>query len=304
MDFQVVYNTPHEIPLGVAIAIYFYLTGLSAGSFVISVIAVLGGKKEFKPLGRIGAVAAPIALMVAPLFLIIDLEQPMRFWHLFVFMNPQSPITYGSFLLTFYPINGIIYAWFLFRGDQALAKLFGIIGIPLAICTHGYTGFILALGKGRALWSTALMPTLFIVSAMVSGMGLMIVLATLRWRFFSKGRDPEAMAQDRQLILGLAKILGGCVIFDLFLIGNDILVLLTSKTEELAVAHLILVGKFAPLFLGVEVFLGGIIPGLLVFLPMTSKRVRYCFLASCLTLVGILAMRIVVVIAGQSIPLH
>ncbi len=304
MDIQTVYNTPHEIPLGVPIAIYFYLTGLSAGSFVISVISVIGGKKEFKPLGRIGAVIAPILLMLAPFFLIIDLAQPMRFWHLFVFMNPQSPITYGSFLLTLYPINGIIYAWFLFRGDQKMAKTLGILGIPLAIATHGYTGFILALGKGRALWSTALMPTLFIVSAMVSGIGLMIVLASLRWRYFAKNTSPESRAQDRQLILALSKILGACVLFDLFLIGNDILVLLTSKTEELAVAHLILSGRFAPLFVGIEIFLGGIVPAFLVFLPKTSKRVRYNVLASCLTLVGILAMRIVVVIAGQSIPLH
>lgn len=304
MDIQVLYNTPHVIPLGVPIAIYFYLTGLSAGSFVISVISVIGGKKEYKPLGRIGAVVAPILLMCAPLFLIIDLAQPMRFWHLFVFMNAQSPITYGSFLLTTYPINGIIYAWFLFRGEQGLAKLFGIIGIPLAIATHGYTGFILALGKGRALWSTALMPTLFIVSAMVSGIGLMIVLAALRWRFMSSHVDSEARANDRDLILRLGKILGACVLFDLFLIGNDILVLITSKTEELAVAHLLLAGRFAPLFLGVEIFLGGLVPAFLVFFPATSRRIRYVFIASCLTLVGILAMRIVVVIAGQSIPLH
>ncbi len=304
MDVHVIYNTPHEIPLGIPIAIYFYLTGLSAGSFVISVVGLIGGKKEFMPLGRIGAIVAPLLLMVAPLFLIIDLAQPLRFWHLFVFMNPQSPITYGSFLLTVYPINGIIYAWFLFRGDYTLAKLFGILGIPLAICTHGYTGFILALGKGRALWSTALMPTLFIVSAMVSGIGLMIVLASLRWRYFSGKVDPERRNMDRDLILRLAKILGGCVIFDMFLIGNDILVLLTSKAEELAVAHLMLTGRFAPLFLGVELLLGGVVPALLVFLPATSRRIRYCFLASCLTLVGILAMRIVVVIAGQSIPLH
>jgi len=312
VDIQIVYNTPHEIPLGIPIAVYFYLTGLSAGSFVISVISVIGGKTEYKPLGRIGAVVAPITLIIAPLFLIFDLEQPLRFWHLFVFMNPQSPITYGSFLLTLYPINGIIYAWFLFRGDQALAKMFGLVGIPLAICTHGYTGFILALGKGRALWSTALMPTLFIVSAMVSGMGLMIVLASLRYYWVGRhlksglAGDPAAKAHavDRQLILGLAKMLGGLVLFDLFLVGNDILVLLTSKAEELEVAHLILKGRFAPLFLGVEIFGGGFIPALLVFLPRTSGKIRFCFLASCLTLVGILAMRIVVVIAGQSTPLH
>jgi len=90
---------------------------------------------------------APILLLLAPIMLIIDLEQPPRFWHLFLYLNLKSPITYGSFLLTLYPINGLIYAWFLFKGNARLAKILGLIGIPLAIATHGYTGFILALGK-------------------------------------------------------------------------------------------------------------------------------------------------------------
>ncbi|MDO8682086.1 MAG: NrfD/PsrC family molybdoenzyme membrane anchor subunit [Armatimonadota bacterium] len=304
MDIQTIYNVPHEIALGVPIAVYFYLTGLSAGSFVISVISIITGRADFKPIGRIGAVVAPITLMIAPINLLIDLEQPLRFWHLFVFWNPQSPITYGSFLLTIYPINGLIYAWFLFRGDQKLAKILGMVGIPLAIATHGYTGFILALGKGRALWSTALMPTLFIVSAMVSGIGLMIALATIRWKFFTGSSTSEERERDRRVILMLAKFMGATAIFDLFLIGNDILVLLTSKAEELEVARLILTGGFAPLFVGVEILLGGILPAFLVFFPRTGRRVRYCFLASLCTLVGILAMRIVVVIAGQSTPLH
>ncbi|MDO8586523.1 MAG: NrfD/PsrC family molybdoenzyme membrane anchor subunit [Armatimonadota bacterium] len=304
MDFQTIYNVPHDMPLGVPIAVYFYLTGLSAGSFVVSVISIISGRSDYKPIGRIGAVVAPLTLLIAPVNLLIDLEQPLRFWHLFVYWNPQSPITYGSFLLTIYPINGIIYAWFLFRGDQKLAKALGMVGIPLAIATHGYTGFILALGKGRALWSTALMPTLFIVSAMVSGIGLMIALATLRWRFFSKSSTPVEHEQDRRLILSLAKIMGAVALFDLFLVGNDVLVLFTSKVEELEVAKLILTGAFAPLFVGVEICLGGLLPAFLVFFPRTGRRVRYCFLASILTLIGILAMRIVVVIAGQSTPLH
>jgi len=172
MDVNVVYNTPYEMPLGYMIATYFYLTGLSAGSFVISVIATVGGKIEYKPFGKIGAVIAPVLLMLAPLTLIVDLEQPFRFWHLFLYLNMKSPITYGTFLLTAYPINGVIYAWYLFTGREKMAKILGLFGIPLALATHGYTGFILALGKGRALWSTALMPTLFIISAMVSGISL------------------------------------------------------------------------------------------------------------------------------------
>lgn len=304
MDVNVVYNTPYEMPLGYLIATYFYLTGLSAGSFVISVIATVGGKIEYKPFGKIGAVIAPILLMLAPLTLIVDLEQPFRFWHLFLYLNMKSPITYGSFLLTAYPINGIIYAWYLFTGRDKIAKILGILGIPLALATHGYTGFILALGKGRALWSTALMPTLFIVSAMVSGISLVILLAMIRSKFFIKDRTVVEIEKDDELIKGLAKFLGAFIIADLFLVFNDILVLLTSTEEALRVAKLILFGKFAWEFLLIEIFLGGLVPLFIIFNSKINKYKRNIVIALVLTLIGVYSMRVVVVIAGQSLPLH
>ncbi len=304
MDFKIVYNIHYEMPLGALIAVYFYLTGLSAGSFVISVISTIGGKTEYKPIGRIGAVLAPLLLLLAPLALIIDLEQQPRFWHLFLYLNLKSPITYGSFLLMLYPINGIIYAWYLFKGNARLAKILGLIGIPLAICTHGYTGFILALGKGRILWSTALMPTLFIVSAMVSGMALVILAAAIRYSYRYLHAPLEERERDRTLILNLGKVMGAMIIADLFLVGNDILVLLTSTQEALHVAHLILFGEFQPLFVGTEIFLGGFLPMLLVFIPWTGRSLRGIVAASILVMVGVMAMRYVVVVGGQYLPLH
>jgi len=304
VDFRIFYNVPYEMPLGILVAIYFYLTGLSAGSFVISVISTIGGKTEYKPIGRIGAVLAPILLILAPLALIVDLEQPPRFWHLFLYLNLKSPITYGSFLLTLYPINGIVYAWYLFKEKARLAKILGLIGIPLAICTHGYTGFILALGKGRILWSTALMPTLFIVSAMVSGMALVILVAALRYAYRRQLASLEEREKDKALILNLGKIMGAMIIADLFLVGNDLLVLLTSTQEALHVAHLILFGKFQPLFVGTEILLGGFLPLLLVFLPWTGRSLGGVVAASILVMVGVMAMRYVVVVGGQYLPLH
>jgi tetrathionate reductase subunit C len=307
MEVHVLYNTPHEIYLGSLIAVYFYLTGLSAGSFVISVISVIGGKVEYKPIGRIGAWLAPLLLIIAPITLIIDLEQPFRFWHLFYYLNFTSPITYGTFLLTLYPINCLIYLYFLYRGNEKLTKVFGLIGIPLAVAVHGYTGFILALGKGRALWSTALMPTLFLVSAMVSGVALVIVVAAGRFLWLKrKGvfATTEQRDSELNLIYGLGKFLGALIIVDLFLVGNDILVLLTSHVEALEVARLIMKGAFAPLFIGVEIILGGFVPIFILFYPRWGRTLKGVVSASVLTLVGVLAMRIVVVIAGQYIPLH
>jgi len=303
VEVQTVYNVGSEAPLGLPIATYFFMTGLSAGSFVMSAVATVGGIKRFKPIARIGAILAPVLLMLAPIFLIIDLTQPLRFWHLFVYLNPTSPITYGSFLLTVYPISGLIYAYFLFSDNTRMAKVFGVLGMPLAIATHGYTGFILALSK-RPLWSTALMPTLFIVSAMLSGVALLIFIVTIRLWIFRRNRPKPEREETAALVMELGRLMGWLIAADLFLVANDILVLLTSRTEELYVAHMMLAGEFAPLFLGVEIGLGCLLPLVLVFAPRTRRSTVVTMLSSLLVLVGVYTMRVVVVFAGQSVPLH
>jgi len=304
----VLYNAPHSMPFQLPIAQYFYFTGLSAGSFVISVIAVLGGKIEYKPLGRIGAILAPLCLVLAPLNLLVDMTQPLRAWHLMTYLpgyvNFKSPITYGVILLTIYPISATIYAYFVYSNNQKLSKVFAVIGIPLAIAVHGYTGFILALGKGRALWNTALMPTLFIVSAMVSGIALMILMAIVRNLFFMKDATEKEREKDAKLIYGLGGFLGAAIITDMFLLFNAVLVLLTSSKEAWEAAHLLLWGKFAMEFVGVEIVLGAIIPLFLVYYPKTKNSFKWLGFASVLTMIGIFAMRFTVVVGGQSVPLH
>lgn len=304
----VLYNAPHHMPFQLPIAQYFYFTGLSAGSFVVSVIAVLGGKVEYKPLGKIGAILAPLCLILAPLNLLADMTQPLRFWHLMTYLpgyvNFKSPITYGVMLLTVYPISAIIYAYFVYAGNIKWSKIFAVIGIPLAIAVHGYTGFILALGKGRALWNTALMPTLFIVSAMVSGIALMILMAVIRNLFFMAKMSAEERQQDARLIHGLGGFLGAAIVTDLFLLFNAVLVLLTSSAEAFHAAELLLWGHFSPEFVGVELILGSFIPLFLVYYPRTKRSFAWLSFASVLTMVGIFAMRFTVVVGGQSVPLH
>ncbi len=301
-DVNVIYSVQHQLPLVMYIGQYFFFTGLSAGSFVISVIATLLGRKEFKPIGKITAILAPALLIIAPINLIADLEQPLRFWHLFLYYNWTSPITYGSFLLTAYPIMGIIYAIMVYTDRQKAAKVLGILGIPLAISVHGYTGFILALAKARALWNTAAMPTIFLVSAMVSGIGLVVIIAAVRWKWFDKKATPETRDQDKKLILQLATFMAYIIMLDLFLILSDILVLLTAHSDAYEAGMLILTGNFAPLFVGVEIILGSIIPMILVLGP-TRKNMTAIVVASILVNIGVYAMRFVMVIGGQTIPL-
>jgi formate-dependent nitrite reductase membrane component NrfD len=297
LDSQVLYNIFHQEAFGLNIAIYFYLTGLSAGSFILSTLAYGFGMEHYKSIGKVGVVLATILLVIAPLFLLIHIGIPYRAWHLFFYLNFESPITWGSFLLVLYPINCIIYGYFMFKDKRKQTRIFGLIGIPLAISVHGYTGFILAFGKARALWNTALMPILFLVSAIVSGIALMILVCIVKDRFFSKQR-----ALNYPLLENLGKMLAWMIVFDLFLVGCDLLVLLISHADAQAVAHLLLAGKFFPLFLIVENLLGKIVPFFLLSIPR-FRNLTTMIIASLLVIIGIFFMRYVVVVGGEFIPL-
>jgi formate-dependent nitrite reductase membrane component NrfD len=297
MDSQVLYNIVHQGAFGLNIAIYFYLTGLSAGSFILSTLAYGFGMKQFKPIGKVGIILATLLLIIAPFFLLIHIGMPFRAWHLFIYLNWSSPITWGSFLLILYPVNCIVYGYFMFKENLRLTRIFALIGIPLAVSVHGYTGFILAFGKARPLWNTALMPILFLVSAVVSGIALMILVYIIKSRFFSREKTI-----NRELVFNLGKLLAWVIVFDLFLVGCDLIVLSISHSDAQAVAHLILQGKYSLMFLLIENFLGKIVPFILLIVPR-FRSLTTVTVASILVVIGIFFMRYVVVVAGEFLPL-
>lgn len=294
---SLLYTVPHGEAFGLSIAIYFYLTGLSAGSFIISTLAYGFGFEKFKPLGKVGVVIATILLIAAPMFLLAHSGRPLRAWHLFVYISGTSPISWGSFLLTLYPLNCIVYGYFMFRGNAKLTKLFGRIGIPLALMVHGYTGFILSFAKAHVLWRTSMMPILFLTSAMVSGVAMMILVTIIKDRFFS-----EKGEINTEIIYGLGKMLLWLLVFDLFLSLSDLGIHYFGERESMETARLFLTGAFAPLFLGVETLMGKVIPLSLVATPRTRNVAVFGF-AAVLVMIGIFVMRYNVVLGGEYIPL-
>ncbi len=297
MDSQILYNINHQEAFGIFIAVYFYLTGLSEGSFLLSTLAYSFGLEKYKSLGRVGIILATVLLIIAPVFLLLHIGVPQRAWHLLVYLNFESPITWGSFLLIFFLITCILYGFFIFREQKKVTRFVGFIGIPLAISVNVYTGFILAFGKARALWNTALMPILFLVSAIISGIALMILACFMKDRFFSKQKKV-----DYPLLENLGKMLAWLIVIDLFLVGCDILVLLISHSDAQGAARLLLSGNFSFLFLIVENLLGKIVPFTLLIIPRFRNKTTI-IIASLLVLIGTFFMKYIIVAGGEFIPL-
>jgi tetrathionate reductase subunit C len=205
-----------QVHWGVAIPQYFFLTGISAAAFLLSSLTYVFNDKRYEAIAGLALIVAFTVLLVAPLNLIADLAQPGRFYSLFFNLHATSPMSWGVFLLTSYPLLILAEMLFVFRAgfarraaraegalkrlylflalnspevteaskerDHRLGRTLGIIGIPTALAVHGYTGYILGVVKANSLWHTPLMPLIFLISAMVSGIAFMILLNAIMVR--------------------------------------------------------------------------------------------------------------------------
>jgi tetrathionate reductase subunit C len=330
--FDILFDIRHAASWGFYIVMYIFLTGLSAGSFVLSSLYRVFGIKRFRSSERLAAILAVILLVAAPFFLFLDLAQPFRMLNTLYLPNPSSVMSWGVYLLIVYPIVVFIYSWYLLRADivrrmgregtglvsyafsyifvlgntklntaslerdKGRAKLFATAGVPLAIAVHGYTGLILAVVVGRPLWHSFLTPILFLVSAIVSGLALLIIVS---WEH--AGLTGKKRPMGPRGLVGLGRVMGWMIILDLSLLGIEIGMIVGEGHAGEDTFWLITEGPLSPYFLATGILAGGIIPAILVFLPQ-RKLHHPTILASWLVLIGILAMRYNVIVGGQLLP--
>jgi len=300
VNAALLHTVPHHESFGTLIALYIFFTGLSAGSFLVSTLSYGFGLQRYRSVSRPAIVTATLLLAAAPLFLLFHVGRPLRAWHLFVYLNPASPITWGSFLLTGYPLFCLVYLYCIFTGRERGARFWGLVGIPFAVSVHAYTGFILCFCSARPLWNSSMVPLLFLVSAVLSGTALVILVYGAWCRLQGKGSG--ACSDSGELVVSLGRILGWVLVLDLLMTGIEILAASVSDAESRWAVGELLSGRLAVRFVGVEIVLGKLLPLPLLFLPC-FRRPLFVFLASILILLGILFMRLDLVTVGELSPL-
>lgn len=264
------------------IVAYFFLGGISAGSYIFSVIANYW-RKEFKPLAKTAAILAPVSLGLGMLILLIDLGQPLRAAGLFLNFNPTSAISWGIWFLNIFLVLSLIYAWFLIRGEEEKIKKVACIGLPFSLIAGTYTGILLAQAPGRALWHSALTPILFLVGGLISGLALVMLV--------SMG------IEDKALLKKLGKVIVGLLSLELGLILVEIIVLSNGGVRGVDIIKSLLIGELSLLFWVLEIILGAVLPMYIIL--RTKMGTSASALASLLVLMGIYTMRYIVVVGGQ-----
>ena len=60
--------------------------------------------------------------------------------------------------------------------DKRAVRTITLIGIPSAFILHGYVGFIFGSVKANPWWSSVLIPIVFLFSAIVSGIAMVLLI--------------------------------------------------------------------------------------------------------------------------------
>lgn len=282
------------------IAAYLFLAGLGAGAYVTGVAADHFGGEAWTGIAKIGVSLGFPCVAIGCIFLIADLGAPANFWR--AAMRPNTSwIARGTMIISVFMILSIIHtAYWLWPFDRlaeatATRHFIGELGVIFAFGTMIYTGVLLSASRPIAFWSTAMLPLLFLVSALSTGLMAVVVLASL------------AGTTHAEAIHTLA-------IFDIGLIVLEMLVLLfylqnTHRVpESRASAEQVLKGEIAPLFWWGVAVLGLAAPLVLEFLSVRTLEgggaVAVALLASLCGIAGGLFLRQVVLSGGIHAPLR
>jgi Ni/Fe-hydrogenase subunit HybB-like protein len=325
---------PNEVELqwSILIVLYPYITGLVAGAFILASLERVFRVEAVKPTYRLALLTALAFLIVAPLPLQLHLGHPERSFEMYLTPHTSSAMAMFGFVYLWYLMAVLVLEiWLDYRAeivktarestgltrqlyramalwsddlseesrrlDDKVGYILTIIGIPSAFLLHGYVGFIFGSIKANPWWSTPLMPIVFLFSAIVSGIALVLLM-------YMATCVVKRIAIDMRCVDTIAKYLFYAFIIDFTLEGIDLLHRMYEADESFKSLDFMVRTKLFVSQILLQVVFGGLVP--IVLLAMTqvvklSEQARRSIYAvsGALTLVGIFAMRWNVVIGGQ-----
>jgi Ni/Fe-hydrogenase subunit HybB-like protein len=325
---------PNEIELqwSVLIVLYPFITGLVAGAFILASLERVFNVHVVKPTYRLALLTALAFLIVAPLPLQLHLGHPERSLEMYLTPHRQSAMAMFGFVYLWYLMAVLVLEiWFDYRRELVLARrsstgvkrmayafmtlgsdnispgalrvddrigyFLTVVGIPSAFLLHGYVGFIFGSVKANPWWSTPLMPIVFLFSAIVSGIALVMLLYMALTR-------ARRLPLDLACLDTIARYLFYAFIIDFSLEMLDLLHRIYESDESFRALDFMVKTRLYVSHIVIQIVLGTLVPlALLASVQLyrfsARTRQRLYAVAGVLTLVGIFAMRWNVVIGGQ-----
>jgi len=284
------------VPWGLWVAAYEYLVWLEVGSLLVftSLVYVFKWPKILSRMAPTLYLTALAILSMALIMIGLDLGHPFRFWHVLVW--PQ----WGS-MLTWMIIAHMVYMLVLL-GKLALellpyrpffkpiSKWLSIISMPMGIALVVIAGSVFGVVMGRPSWQGSGLPVLFLVSALVAGTGLL----TFQFIWFMRDRSGQYLELARRL----GKLLLAFLVINLMVtVLSSFVILYPGVPAQSTALHLTMFGPYWWLFWVVYLGFGIVVP--IILLLTQTQTARRIGVAAGLLITTFFAVSLNIVIPTQ-----
>jgi Ni/Fe-hydrogenase subunit HybB-like protein len=283
-----------QVSWGFYIGNFTFLVGVAAAAVLLVIPAYVYNWKPIKEVVILGELLAISSIIMAGLFVMVDVGRPDHAWHLIPGIGrlnvPSSLLGWdvlvlnGYLLLNLVIVTSLLVA--LFRGREPNKKIFYplvLLSIPAAIGIHTVTAFLYNGFPARPFWNASILAPRFLASAFCSGPAVLLILMQILRRF------TRFEIQD-SAIWKVAELMAYAMFLNLFLLGAEVFKEFYSATEHLIHMQYMFTGvkghaTIVP-YMWLSVF-ASIIAFLLFLIPRTRRHPVTLNLGCVLIFVGV-----------------
>lgn len=242
----VVTGMSDQVSWGLYIANFAFLVGIAAAAVLLVIPAYIFNRRDIKDVVLVGEGMAAAAVIMAILFVVVDLGRPDRLWHMFPIIGrfnfPISLLAWDVVVLSGYLLLNLAIPFYVlfshYRDRSPNFKLyfpFVVISMFWAISIHTVTAFLFSANPARPFWHTALLGPRFIASAFASGPALIIITLQIV-------RKVTKYPISESVVSTLAVIMTVAMQINIFFIGAELFTDFYNEGAHAASIHYLFFG--------------------------------------------------------------
>ncbi len=287
-------NMNDQVSWGLYIANFTYLVGVAAAAVLLVIPSYVYHFKPIKEIVVLGELFAASSIVMAILFVMVDLGRLDRFWHMIPFIGsmnfPASLLAWDVLALNGYlflnllvPIYLLVKFYYRKEPNWKFILPFILVSIPMAVAIHTVTAFLYNGLPARPFWNASILAPRFLASAFCSGPAIIIII-------FQIIRKISAVKLEDEALFKIAELIAYAMFLNLFLLSAELYKEYYSQTVHIA--------SFKYLFEGLHdhnqlvpwiwaAMTMNVIAFIIFLIPATRKRLGTLNLGCILIIIGV-----------------
>jgi molybdopterin-containing oxidoreductase family membrane subunit len=287
-------NMNDQVSWGLYIANFTYLVGAAAAAVLLVVPSYVYHFKPIKEIVVLGELFAASSVMMAILFVMVDLGRLDRFWHMLPFIGsmnfPQSLLAWDVIALNgylilniFIPVYLLVNFYYRKKPNWKFILPFILLSIPWAVGIHTVTAFLYNGLPARPFWNASILAPRFLASAFCSGPAIIIII-------FQIIRKVSDIKLEDEALFKIAELIAYAMFLNLFLLGSELYKEYYSHSVHMAPVEYLFEGLHGHNLLVPWIWAAmamNVIAFFIFMIPQTRKRLSILNLGCLLVIVGV-----------------